>query len=269
MFNKIKIGNLEIHYHVHKNSDKAKVLLIHGLGCSLHYWDLLFESEIANQFELWAIDLVGFGESSKPKDFDYSMHSQAKIVKQFIEHFQLDFHAIVGFSMGGPISVLLADKMDNLEKLILIEPVLIGSDVTFSRKTAKMPYWTVSILKFLARLFPKIFGKQFLLKPNQRTVHIVLEAFLQTSNRAFVRASKELVKIADSQEAYEKLEKLQIERHYILGSVLEQSDHFAPPKGLFKICKKHVVPESEHPVMLDNPQEFEKIMSEILISSSN
>ncbi|MHA1685648.1 MAG: alpha/beta fold hydrolase [Candidatus Heimdallarchaeaceae archaeon] len=267
IYNKEKIGDLEIHYRNNERKEAPSIFLIHGLGCSLRYWDLLFNDPIAEFFDLWAVDLIGHGESSKPKKFSYAMETQAEILVEFIKKKGISPVCLVGFSMGGPISILIAEQLPNLHKLVLVEPVVIEAEVTLSKKTAKMPPFTVSILKFIAKLFPKFFARMFLLNPDSINSNIVLESFLKTDNVAFVKSSKELLKSARNPLTYEKLKNLSVDKYYILGDVLEKSPHFSPPEDLFSVCKKYVVPDSEHPVMLDNPKTFADILAEILAES--
>ena len=89
-----------------KGRGNQPLLLIHGFGSSLRNWDDVI-AKLANnklldkKFTLYAIDLKGYGFSSKPKDNKYTIKDQAEIVKAFIENYSLKHPVIVGHSMGG------------------------------------------------------------------------------------------------------------------------------------------------------------------------
>ena len=52
------------------------LLLIHGFPTSSRDWDGIWPA-LAQRFELHAIDMLGFGQSDKPPDFDYSIAASA------------------------------------------------------------------------------------------------------------------------------------------------------------------------------------------------
>ncbi|MFS1914462.1 alpha/beta fold hydrolase [Vibrio sp. 10N.286.48.B7] len=57
------------------------------------------------------VDLLGSGFSDKPEDFDYSICSHAAYLEAFIQSLGLDKFVIYGHSMGGAVSVVLAEKV--------------------------------------------------------------------------------------------------------------------------------------------------------------
>ena len=57
-------------------STKPVLLLIHGFPTSSRDWDRVWPS-LAQQFQLHAIDMLGFGQSDKPADFSYSISASA------------------------------------------------------------------------------------------------------------------------------------------------------------------------------------------------
>ena len=59
------------------------VLLIHGFGASSYSWRYVIEP-LAQKYRVITIDLKGFGESPKPRDDQYSVYEQARLVRNFI-----------------------------------------------------------------------------------------------------------------------------------------------------------------------------------------
>jgi len=71
-----------------------------------------------------AVDLVGFGYSDKPKWFDYSIQSQARMVSRFLNRLGIGRATLVGSSYGGAVAMTLAlDYREYVEKIVLIDPV--------------------------------------------------------------------------------------------------------------------------------------------------
>ncbi len=60
------------------SSDRTNLLLIHGFPTASWDWHLLWPT-LQQQFELTAIDMLGFGFSAKPKKLRYSIAQQADI----------------------------------------------------------------------------------------------------------------------------------------------------------------------------------------------
>ncbi len=57
----------------YKESGKEVIVFIHGLGCSKESFDAAFDFPQFNDFSLLAVDLVGFGDSSKPQVLIHSL----------------------------------------------------------------------------------------------------------------------------------------------------------------------------------------------------
>ena len=58
---------------------------------------------------MYAIDLLGYGESDRPQSADYSIQQESKIVEDFLVAKHLKKVDLAGWSMGGWISMVVAD----------------------------------------------------------------------------------------------------------------------------------------------------------------
>ena len=87
-----------------------KLVLLHGLTGSLNYWKRELES-ITKTHSLLLIDLLGFGDSPKPKS-DYSLSVQLQALELILkkEGFNDGKTSIAGHSMGAIISLALLEK---------------------------------------------------------------------------------------------------------------------------------------------------------------
>lgn len=92
-------------------SDKPVLLLLHGVFDQKGTWDQLVEQ--LPQYRAVAPDLVGHGQSSKPRlehipmAYRYSPDMQVEYLSLFIEKLQLESLVLVGSSLGGGIALRL------------------------------------------------------------------------------------------------------------------------------------------------------------------
>jgi pimeloyl-ACP methyl ester carboxylesterase len=111
----------------------APLLLLHGLGAYIFTWRFL-KPQIPAAYEIFEIDLKGFGKAKKPADGKYSIFDRAELVFDLIATLDLDRVSFVGHSMGGGVALATALKvMDagrRLERVVLIGSVAYRQDFT-------------------------------------------------------------------------------------------------------------------------------------------
>ena len=92
---------------------KQKIVLLHGLTGSLNYWKRDLD-KITTTHSLLLVDLLGFGDSPKPKS-DYSLSIQLQALELALnkEGFNDGNIIIGGHSMGAIISLALLQKHSN------------------------------------------------------------------------------------------------------------------------------------------------------------
>jgi pimeloyl-ACP methyl ester carboxylesterase len=86
-------------------SDAQVLLLIHGFGGDKDNWTR-FSRHLTDRYRVIALDLPGFGESTRHPDWDYSLPPQCERVNEFVKGLGLEQFHIVGNSMGGHIAAL-------------------------------------------------------------------------------------------------------------------------------------------------------------------
>ncbi|MEO0869698.1 MAG: alpha/beta fold hydrolase, partial [Cyanobacteria bacterium J06642_11] len=79
--------------------DRPPLLLVHGFGASTDHWSKNI-AELQQDFDVWAIDLIGFGRSSKPSS-GYSSDLWRDQLSDFIEQIIGRPAVIAGNSIGG------------------------------------------------------------------------------------------------------------------------------------------------------------------------
>lgn len=88
------------------------LLLIHGFPTSSRDWDRVWPS-LAQQFELHAMDMLGFGQSDKPPDYAYSISASADQWQLLAEERGLSSARIVAHDYGNTVAQeLLARQLE-------------------------------------------------------------------------------------------------------------------------------------------------------------
>ena len=104
-------------------SDGPLLLLVHGLGGSAVNWAAV-APELSETCRVLAIDLVGFGRTL-PHGRSPHVRENGRLLGRFVEEVCDQPVVLVGNSMGGLISILLAaDRPDLVAGLVLVDPAV-------------------------------------------------------------------------------------------------------------------------------------------------
>jgi len=94
-----------------KQSPRPPLLLVHGFGASTDHWRKNITG-LCNDFEVFAIDLLGFGRSAKPK-IEYSGDLWRDQLSDFITEVIGEKAVLAGNSLGGYASLCVAAQYPN------------------------------------------------------------------------------------------------------------------------------------------------------------
>lgn len=119
-----EIDGTRIHFQDFGDKDAPVLFLIHGYGASTYTWHTIAPELAKKGFRVIATDLVGFGFSGKPRQFDYTINSQAWIIKRLMDVLGIGRATLVGSSYGGGVAAQVAlNDWERVEKLVLIGAV--------------------------------------------------------------------------------------------------------------------------------------------------
>jgi pimeloyl-ACP methyl ester carboxylesterase len=134
------------------------LLLIHGIGDNSTSWRPLMP-ELAERFTVIAPDLLGHGNSDKPRG-DYSVGGFANGMRDLLSVLGIQRVTVVGHSLGGGVAAQFAYQYpERCERLVLVATGGIGRGVTpFLRlATAPMAELAMPVLRMpLARVYTRI-----------------------------------------------------------------------------------------------------------------
>lgn len=224
------------------------ILFIHGLGCSKESFDDAFGLSQFLDFQLLAVDLVGYGDSSKPQNFTYSMEDQARLLGLVLQNIPHSRIHIVAHSMGGAVGLLLEEYLPNeLASFVNIEGNMIGEDCGLvSRKTT-----TVSFEEFRDKIFDRI---------RNNGPEPWKELSVTSDALGFYRSCESLVEWSDSEKLLDRYLHLETTKAYIYG---DQNSDMEIVERLGD-TRKIAIPGSGHFVMNDNPVEFYQRLHEVI-----
>ncbi|MBI9075338.1 MAG: alpha/beta hydrolase [Desulfatibacillum sp.] len=97
------------------------VVLIHGFASSSYTWEELAPILHKQGYNVWTLDLKGFGCSEKPRDGKYDPYSLMEDVVKWMDAVGLEKAVMVGNSLGGGIASLMAMVYpEKVSRLVLI-----------------------------------------------------------------------------------------------------------------------------------------------------
>src|SRR5437764_11480296 len=133
----------EIVLHGHRVSYRQAgwgpvVVLIHGITGSSVTWEEVIEP-LAERYTVVAPDLLGHGESAKPRG-DYSLGAYASGIRDLIAALGHSHATVVGHSLGGGIAMQMAYQFpERVERLVLVSSGGLGDEVALLLRAATLP----------------------------------------------------------------------------------------------------------------------------------
>ena len=118
------VDGTRVHFQEAGPAEGPVVFLIHGFASSNLVWSKVL-LELAEQgFRVIAPDLLGYGYSAKPRNLEYTISRQAKMVIGLIDALGIEKVHIVGSSYGGAVAATIAlDCPTLVGKLVLVGAV--------------------------------------------------------------------------------------------------------------------------------------------------
>jgi pimeloyl-ACP methyl ester carboxylesterase len=114
------------------------VVLIHGLASSSASWRVVGPL-LAERNTVLAVDLLGHGESAKPRG-DYSLGAQASVIRDVMVALDIERATVIGHSFGGGIAMQFAYQFpERCERLVLVASGGLGKEVSLLLRMVAIP----------------------------------------------------------------------------------------------------------------------------------
>ena len=136
-----RLKSLELHGDQIAYRDEGHgdaLLLIHGMAGSSDTWRSVIP-QLSKKFRVIAPDLLGHGESAKPRG-DYSLGAFAVWLRDFLDELGVSQASVVGHSLGGGVAMQFAyQHPDYVTRLVLISSGGLGPDVGWILRLLSAP----------------------------------------------------------------------------------------------------------------------------------
>jgi pimeloyl-ACP methyl ester carboxylesterase len=120
----VDVDGIRVHYQEAGDPKAPAVVLIHGFASSTLVWSKVFLQFAAAGYRVIAPDLLGYGYSAKPRNGEYTIAGQAKLLTGLLDTLGIPRAIFIGSSYGGAVAATCAlDYPDRVEKLILVGAV--------------------------------------------------------------------------------------------------------------------------------------------------
>lgn len=245
--------------HIQAYGDPAlpTVILLHGLMGSWRTWHTVIES-LTGKYHFVAIDLLGFGDSPKPKEAKYDRHDHIAALKLTLEHYgYASPHMIVGFSLGSVLAMyLVKERAIKTDRLLLIGSPLYASKGEMGRRIKRSP--TPAIFRrgpvakaahtmrrrsaYITRIIAKM--------THPSVPSMVIDDIRRVPYYAYIRTRK---RVLEHDSVVSKLPRIDY-IHVLVGS----HDPYADISHLAALTKKRgeleIIPHIGHSVPFSSPQ---------------
>ncbi len=229
------------------------VLFVHGNGGNRTQWAAQLEHLRATR-RAAAFDLRGMGESEPAGNADYSVEGFAEDVAAVSDALGLERFVLVGHSYGGAVVAAYAGKHpDRLAGLVFAD---VAGDIrnppAASAEALRRGLLPENYEDFTRRWFEGI-----LAKGTDATKEAVMKSLRATRREVFIAATTGLY-------SFDPVAALAAYRGPRLHIASYLADNPAAIHRAFKDMPVRVVPDASHWLMMDKPEEFNRILDDFL-----
>lgn len=261
----IEIDDSNIYYE--KSGEGDPLVLIHGFLGSIENFRSIIP-ELEKEYTVYAIDLPGFGRSSKDTDQDFSKENMAKLVKEMMNSLGINKFDVLGHSMGGEVALNLAYYYSSsIRNLILVDsagyaeneqlPPWISDNSLLSVPLLRLGFQTLPMQWTLARM--AFYDKSFM----------KFGTFMRDYSLVFNIPSKTLheINIQDDSGSLEGVIK-DIETRTLI--IWGEEDEIISIEDAFRFSQElrnsslTVIDDSGHIPFIENPVEFINSLKDFL-----
>jgi len=135
-----------IFYQSSKAADEI-LLCLHGFPTSSHDYHKIWDA-LAERFSVLAFDMIGYGFSAKPPDFDYTTFNQADVLQTLLENLNVRRIHILAHDYGNTITQELLARAEERRLNFSIETVCFLNGALFPETHRPIPAQKILISPF-------------------------------------------------------------------------------------------------------------------------
>jgi len=259
----VQVNNIQLHY-VDVGEGKP-VVLLHGFPFDHHLWDKQIEV-LSEKFRVIVPDLRGFGETDHPEG-EYSMSQYAADVITLLDLLQIDKAVIGGLSMGGYVSLAIAEQYPERLQGLILSNTRAAKDTAAIRQNR---YNTIEKINYdgtdflISDLLQKVLCEETL--QNKPDVVEFVEAMMRRQNAEGIKGA--LASMAQRRDRTFILNTLDIPSIIITGS----DDSIISPIEAKRMVRElqfghlEMIPDSGHLSNLEQPVKYNEVLIKFIES---
>jgi pimeloyl-ACP methyl ester carboxylesterase len=229
------------------------VVLLHGFGCAKECFDEAFVAEGLQDLSICTFDFPGHGHSEQTNTSVYSLQSYADITNVLLEKLAPKKVSMVCHSMGGAVGLIATQERSDVAMFVNVEGNLVALDCGIvSRSTASQSFGSFERNGYQNFL-------QDLRRSGRKPDKAWARWYAQADPCALHETARSLVEWSDSNKLLDLFKSLH-DRAYIYGEN-EVKDYLIPD---LQGVSSYRIPRASHFVMLDNPDVFYPLVSELV-----
>ena len=238
--------------YYYRKGAPVTLVFIHGLGDWKETHLKASEySELAD-YGLLIVDQIGYGDSSHPEGFDYTMKAQAEKLLKLIDKLDIDEVVLVPHSMGGPVALNLAEFMGVRVKGIVYAEGNVDFNDFFGSN------WIISNHTYddwISERFNAIL-EGYKKNPEQAKYAI---SFSKAGPETIYRSSEDLVAVSKKDDIKDRLVALDVPVLAVYGE--KNRGKFTSEAKLGEVFPLVFIPNAAHGMMVDNPDAYYREIS--------
>jgi pimeloyl-ACP methyl ester carboxylesterase len=254
------------------------VIMLHNGGSSHAIWDEV-ANRLAGKYEIFALDLLGFGNSAKPGT-GYTLGNYVAMLEEFVSSRGSEKVALVSNCMGSAISLAFTDRhQDKVKALVLCNPL---TESTFLGGWLGPFLWMRERMPGINRQVYRLLGKLkltngigslatlFQLGPRGRTLKVHRNPEL-CSCYAATGQMESLLGVLDDVENYSIIDKLAPREGFPpICTIWGLKNKIVSPKTGRRLnstlhpARQEWLPDCGHLLMLERPDEVASIIDGFL-----
>ncbi len=255
-----------------EEGEGSAVILIHGIPTSSYLWRGVVPL-LARDFKVYAVDLLGYGDSDKPALADLSVAGQAGHLRAFMDAVDWRRGAVVGHDIGGGVAQLLAVRDPGaVSSLVLCDTIAYDSWPVPDIERLKDPAWDQIMETLdLSKGFRKALEQGMVHREavDDRLVSEYVRPFRDLEGRrAYLRCARAL-RTEDLLSVMDGVERLDVPTLIVWGEadVFQKLEFGRRLKERMRRADLVVIPGAGHFVPEDRPEEVARVIRDHLLQS--
>ena len=267
----VELDGIRTHY-IEKGSGPP-VILIHGFFFDTYMWNRNIDA-LAEKFNVYALDLWGFGYSSRQQlDFGFPLYSRQ--LELFMDAFDIPKASLIGQSMGGGTIIEFAvSNRSRVDRIVLADAAGMPNPLPVLGKISNLPgvgelmYWLPgNLMRRMTLSSTFIYDKK-----------VITDEFLENATRfQKIKGSSEVMLEITRKGFFDKLEprirqlaELELPTLIIWG---QQEKGIPLPVGrklhaALPGSRMQIIDEAGHCPMIDRPEIFTELVLDFLVNST-